>query len=66
MRLVYLFIMVGITLTVTLITVPSLFFPKCKICGHRNPVGRTFCSHCKNKIELDYVAMINEEDKQEH
>ncbi len=63
MRLGYLFIMVSITLLITFITVPSLFFPKCKFCGKRNIISRTHCKYCDKKIEQDYISMLNQTEQ---
>ncbi len=60
MRVCYLLIMVSITLSITFITVPTLFFPKCKFCGRRNVVGKTHCKYCSKQIEQDYISMLNQ------
>lgn len=59
MRVGYLLIMVSIILSITILTVPSLFFPKCKSCGKRNIISRTHCKYCGSKIQQDYISMLN-------
>ncbi len=63
MRLGYLITMVSITLLITLLTVPALFFPKCKFCGKRNVVSKTHCKHCGKEMEHDYISMTNHIEK---
>lgn len=60
MRVGYLLIMVSVTLFITFITVPSLFFPKCKFCGKRNIISRTNCRFCNKQIEQDYISLLNQ------
>lgn len=60
MRLGYLFIMVSITLLITFVTVPPLFFPKCKFCGKRNVISRTHCKYCGKRNEQDYISLFNQ------
>lgn len=42
----YLVVMVGIILTVVLISVPSLFTRRCPKCGHKNPLEAQTCRAC--------------------
>ncbi len=60
MRLGYLLIMVTITLLITFVTVPPLFYPKCRSCGKRNIISRTHCKSCNKEIEQDYISMVNQ------
>jgi formate dehydrogenase maturation protein FdhE len=61
MRIGYLFIMVSIIAIITLISIPPLFFPKCKFCGRRNNISRVYCKHCNKRIEQDYISMLEKE-----
>ncbi len=65
MRITYLLVMVSIILIITIISIPPLFFPKCKTCGYRNNISRTHCKHCNTKIEQDYISML-EKEKHSH
>ena len=46
MHTTYMCIMSGIVIIVTAIAAPSLFWPGCHQCNHRNWVERKICKQC--------------------
>ena len=47
----YLFIMLGVILLVTFISIPSLFRKKCPNCGTKNWIEADTCKKCGISIE---------------
>ncbi len=49
----YLYIMLGIIVVVTAVSVPSIFRPKCPKCANRNWVSAKQCGQCGAELDAE-------------